>query len=321
MNEKRAEYQRKPDVFFRNGNVYTPVDQGRPLGGADQGRLAHFHNGAILVGDGMIYAVGDEEQIRASHDLEGVTVEDLGGRCVVPGFVDPHTHNCFAARREAEFELRLAGTPYLEILRQGGGILSSVEAVAAMDAETLKERTLVQLNKALTFGTTTIEVKSGYGLDTENELKMLAAISGAAAQSPVDVVPTFLGAHAIPTAYKERSGAFVDLLIEEMLPAVLDQGIARHCDVFCEQGVFSIDEGRRLLSAAQQQGMQIKIHADEVHDLGGAGLAAELGALSADHLLAASDQNIACYWACGLKYGDDSGRSIGRSHLEWGLCH
>ncbi len=145
-----------------------------------------------------------------------------------------------------------------------------------------------------------MEVKSGYGLDTVNELKMLEAISLAAQKTPVDIVATFLGAHAVPLAYKDRSEDFISLVIEEMLPAVKDQGIAEHCDIFCEEGVFSIDQGRRLLKAALRSGLKIKLHADEVHDLGGAGLAAELKALSADHLLAASDRNLEAMSAAGV---------------------
>jgi len=211
---------------------------------------------------------------------------------MVPGFVDPHTHICFAKRRESEFEMRIEGTPYLEILKQGGGILSSVKAVDAATEDELFENSLKHALTALSFGTTTLEIKSGYGLDTRNELKMLQAIGRVAKASPQDVVATFLGAHAIPTQHKENPDDFIDIVINEMLPAVRKQNIASQCDIFCEEGVFTIKQGRRLLQAAKKLGMDVKIHADEVHDLGGAALAAELGAISADHLLAASDENI-----------------------------
>ena len=219
---------------------------------------------------------------------------------MVPGFVDPHTHMCFAALREAEFSLRMEGTPYLEILRQGGGILSSVRAVAAASDEELYANTLHHVQTALRLGTTTLEIKSGYGLDTENELKMLRVIGKVAADTPLDIVATFLGAHAIPEQYKTNPDAFITMLIEEMLPQVKKQGIARFCDVFCETGVFTIDQSRRLLKAAQAMGLGVKIHADEVNDLGGAGLAAELGACSADHLLAASEKNIKAMSEAGV---------------------
>lgn len=279
--------------LYRNGNIYTPEDTGSPLSGASQGSLAHYEKGAMLVEDGRIAAIGDETDVmKAVAGNEHVEMVDIGGKCLIPGFVDPHTHLCFAKRRESEFELRIAGTPYLEILKQGGGILSSVQAVAAASEEELYQSTRLRADTALKFGTTTLEVKSGYGLDTENELKMLRVIDRLAKEGPQDVVATFLGAHAIPMEYKDDPDVFIDLIIREMLPAVIEQKLATHCDIFCEEGVFSIEQGRRLLTAAVLQGMKVKLHADEVNDLGGAGLAAELGACSADHLLAASDENI-----------------------------
>ncbi len=287
--------------LFRKARIYTPVDEGRPRAGKAQGELAHFPQGALLVEDGLIAAVGNEPEVLA---LAGKTREiqevDCGGKCMVPGFVDPHTHMCFTALREAEFAMRLDGTPYLEILRQGGGILSSVKAIAAASDEELYQKTMDRVATALRFGTTSLEIKSGYGLDTENELKMLRIIDRVAKNSPVDVVATFLGAHAVPIAYRSDPGGFIDMVIREMLPAVRRQGIARFCDVFCEKGVFSIAESRRLLQAAKAMGFSLKLHADEVHDLGGAGLAAELGACSADHLLAASEQNILAMAAAGV---------------------
>lgn len=278
--------------LFRNARIFTPCDSGRPNGGAAQGQLQVFQRGALAARDGIILAVGEEEVVTASL-AETVDQEIYcGRRCLIPGFVDPHTHMCFAKRREAEFERRIKGTPYLEILKQGGGILSSVKSVRKADEDRLYRQTRTHMDTALSLGTTTVEIKSGYGLETESELKMLAAIGRAAAASPMDVAATFLGAHAIPTEYKEDPDAFVDLVVEEMLPAVKDQGIATSCDVFCEEGVFTLAQGRRILAAAQDLGMAVKLHADEVFDLGGAGLAAELKAVSADHLLAASDTNL-----------------------------
>ncbi|GAB6193902.1 imidazolonepropionase [Desulfocastanea catecholica] len=290
-----------PQHLFHNTTIYSPVDRGRPLAGKAQGELAHFKSGALLVEDGLIAAVGDEQQVRAAVKAAGDLAEiDCGGRCMVPGFVDPHTHMCFAALREEEFALRLAGTPYLEILRRGGGILSSVQAVAAASEEELFANTLAHVHTALSLGTTCLEIKSGYGLDTANELKMLRIIGRVAIESPVDIVATFLGAHAVPEQYKQDADAFVDLLIDEMLPQVKKQNIARFCDVFCETGVFSIAQSRRLLQAAQALGLGVKIHADEVNDLGGAGLAAELHVCSADHLLAASAANIQAMARAGV---------------------
>ncbi|KJR99695.1 MAG: imidazolonepropionase [Desulfobulbaceae bacterium BRH_c16a] len=287
--------------LFRNARIYTPLDTGRPRAGKAQGELAHFPQGAMLVENGLIAAIGNEPEVVALAGSAGETSEvDCGGRCMIPGFVDPHTHMCFTDLREAEFAMRLEGTPYLEILRQGGGILSSVKAVAAASDDELYQKTLGRVETALQFGTTTLEIKSGYGLDTENELKMLRVIDKVAKNSMVDVVATFLGAHAVPVAYRNDPGAFIDLVIKEMLPAVRKQGIARFCDIFCEEGVFSVAESRRLLHAARGMGLGVKLHADEVHDLGGAGLAAELGACSADHLLAASEENIRAMAAAGV---------------------
>ncbi len=196
--------------------------------------------------------------------------------------------------------MRIQGTPYLEILERGGGILSSVRAVVLASEEELYENTRKHVLSALKLGTTTVEIKSGYGLDTENELKMLKVIGRIARTTPLDVVATFLGAHAIPPVYRENPEAFIDLVSNEMLPAVKAQGIAAFCDIFCEKGIFTIEQGRKVLGAAQKLGLGAKIHADEVHDLGGAALAADLFAASADHLLAASDENMEKMAAAGV---------------------
>ncbi len=279
--------------LFRNAHIFTPLDQGVPAAGKQQGQLAHFPHGALLVQDGNILSIGDEQEVCKGLDTKTIMKEtDCEGYCLIPGFVDPHTHMCFARTREREFSLRLEGTSYLEILRQGGGIHSSVKAVAQTSEEELYHNTLKHALIALKHGTTTLEIKSGYGLDTANELKMLQAIHSVAKTSPQDIVATFLGAHAIPSQYKENPDAFINMVIKEMLPAVKAQGIAIHCDIFCEKDVFSIEQGRRLLKEARKIGMQVKLHADEVHDLGGGGLAADLQAISADHLLAASKKSI-----------------------------
>lgn len=287
--------------LFRNARIYTPVDQGRPRAGKAQGELAYYRHGVMLVEGDRIIAVGHEADLVAKLPGGEERGEvDCGGRCLIPGFVDPHTHMCFVGLREAEFIQRLEGTHYLEILRQGGGILVTVRAVAAATEDELYTATLRRVKTALSLGTTTLEIKSGYGLDTENELKMLRVINRVARSCPVDVVATFLGAHAVAERYRDDPGGFVDLLVSEMLPAVTAQGIARFCDVFCEQGAFSLTDSRRILQAAKDAGLRVKLHADEVHDLGGAGLAAELGALSADHLLAASEKNIVALAAAGV---------------------
>ncbi len=286
--------------LFRNARIYTPVDGGRPAAGPDQGKIRHFERGALLTEGGRIVALGKEEEIASRLNRRPHMEVDCGGCCLTPGFVDPHTHICFAARREKEFELRRAGTPYLEILRQGGGILSSVRAVRAASEEELFEATLENVLSALSLGTTTMEIKSGYGLDTENELKMLRVIDRIRRETPLDITATFMGAHAIPEEFKGNGDGFVDLIIDEMIPAVIGQGIADTCDIFCEEGVFSVAQSRRLLEAARKAGLKLRAHVDEVHDTGGAALAGELGVLSAEHLLAANDDGLRAMAAAGV---------------------
>jgi imidazolonepropionase len=287
-------------LLFRNARIFTPEDKGAPLAGPQQNSLHCFSNGAMLVRDGLIAAVGEERSVLSGISSQDIDrEEDLQGYCVIPGFVDAHTHMCFARTREAEFSLRLEGTPYLEILKSGGGILSSVRAVRSTDQEALFQNTLKQVRRALGLGTTSVEIKSGYGLDTASELKMLAVIERIGRETPLDVVATFLGAHAVPEEFAGNSDGYVAHVIAEMLPAVAEQGIARYCDVFCEKGVFSLDQSRRILQAAAAAGLRLKIHADEVNNLGGAGLAAQLGAVSAEHLLAADDIGIAAMARAG----------------------
>jgi imidazolonepropionase len=286
--------------LFRNASVFTPSDPGYPLAGKGQGRVISHPEGAILVRNGTIDRIGGEEEVLEGLHPGQVDQEfDLGGACVIPGFVDPHTHLCFAARREAEFLMRLEGTSYLEILRRGGGILSSVRAVREAAEEELYSVTLDNAMAALRSGTTTVEIKSGYGLDAESELKMLRVIERLGRTTPLDVIPTFMGGHAVPEEDRGDPEAYVDRLAGEMMRAVAEQGIAEFCDVFCEEGVFSVEQSRRILAAGRDAGLKLKVHADEVHDLGGAKLAAEMGAASAEHLLAANDEGLAAMAASG----------------------
>jgi imidazolonepropionase len=286
--------------LFRRGAIFSPEDEGRPLRGEAQGRIRALEEGALLVRDGLIDRVGPEAEVLEGLCPREVDQEyDLEGACVIPGLVDPHTHLCFAARREEEFRLRLEGTPYLEILRRGGGILSSVRATRSASEEALFAATLDNATAALRWGTTTVEIKSGYGLETETELRMLEVIDRIRRTTPLDVVATFMGAHAVPEEDRGNPEAYVERIVREMIPAVAEQGIASFCDVFCEEGVFSVDQSRRILQAARGAGLGLKVHADEVHDLGGARLAGELGALSAEHLLAANDEGLAVMAAAG----------------------
>ncbi len=314
--------------LYRNARIFTALDTGKPHAGKAQGEITEYAKGAMLVENGVITKAGKETDVLNSLDYKAVNEErDFGGACVIPGFVDPHTHLCFAKRREDEFAMRLAGLPYLEILKRGGGILASVNAVKATTEEELFKNTQKLALSALAKGTTTIEIKSGYGLDLELELKMLKVIDRISRETPLDVVPTFMGAHAVPQQYKANPDEFVDILINEMLPKVKAQGIAEFCDVFCEEGVFSVDQSRRLLNAAKAMGFDTKIHADEVHDLGGAGLAAELSVRSAEHLLAASEENLRAMGKSGsiavllpaTAYSLKKPFARGRDMVDWGV--
>ena len=315
--------------LYRNMRLFTPEDCGKPLSGAEQGKVKEIKNASMLVSDGVIERIGTDAEVTEGLCCGCISFEkDLKGACVMPGFVDPHTHMCFAKRREEEFGMRLAGLPYLEILARGGGILSSVNSVKAADDEQLFEATKKNVLAALSKGTTTVEIKSGYGLETKEELRMLEVIERVGRQTPADVVPTFMGAHAVPLAWKKKADSFTDeILIKEMLPQIKEQGIAEFCDVFCEEGVFSVDQSRRLLKAALAMGFKIKVHADEVNDLGGAGLAAELRATSAEHLLAASEENLKAMGVSGTvavllpatAFSLKKPYARGRDIVDWGV--
>lgn len=256
--------------------------------------LGIIEDGAVAACGDRIVAVGPTAEVERRITLApDATVISAEGKTVMPGFVDPHTHLVYAGSRERELPLRLQGASYLEILQQGGGILSTVRATRAATEDQLVQQTRRRLDIALSYGTTTLEIKSGYGLDTATELKQLRAARRAAQGHPVKTVRTFMGAHALPEEYRNRREDFVRLVIEEMIPAVArEEGLATFCDVFCEKGVFSVEESRRILLAGQEAGLRPKIHADELEPFGGAELAAEVGAISADHLMHASDEGI-----------------------------
>lgn len=270
-----------------------------PKRGAAMNDIGVIPGGAVAVEDGLIRAVGRTADVTAGLDPADYEVVDAAGQCVMPGFVDAHTHFVFAGYREEEFFWRLAGTPYLEILGRGGGILSTVLATRAASLAALKDLGRKRLDAMLAMGVTTVEGKSGYGLDLDTELRQLQAMVELDSEHPVDVVPTFMGAHAVPADYKGRTDEYVQFLTDTVLPAVAGKGLAAFCDVFCEQGIFSVEQSRVILRKAQQLGLKAKLHADEIVPLGGAELAAELGACSADHLLQASDAGIAALAKAG----------------------
>ena len=270
---------------------------GGPQRGRDLGRLGIIPNGAVLIHGEQIAAVGPSDELRAAYPDE-LTL-DAGGKVVMPGFVDPHTHLIWAGDRAAEFEMRLEGKPYMEILAEGGGILATVRATCSASLETLMDETRRRTRSMLAYGTTTAEAKTGYGLRTATELRMLQALIALDMEGPLELAITFLGAHAVPPDYKDRPDEYTDLVVETMLPLLKDwwpHNAPYHempfVDVFCEPGAFSLEQSRRILSAAKQRGFPLKIHADEFESIGGAKLAAELGAVSADHLVQTPPEDI-----------------------------
>ena len=281
-------------LLINAGQLVTVAgNSDHPKRGEELSEIAVITDGAVAARDGVIAAVGTTSELQDRVELEeDAVVIDAQGKVVLPGLVDPHTHVVFAGSREHELEMKIQGMPYLEILARGGGILDTVRSTREASREDLVRTAAKYLDEMLAQGTTTAEAKSGYGLTLKDELKMLEAIRVLQETHPVDLVPTFLGAHAIPEEYKDDPDGFVDLVIQEMLPAISPLGLARFCDVFCEEGVFSVEQTRRVLLEAKRLGFELKIHADEMVTLGGAELAAELGATSADHLMMISDQGI-----------------------------
>ncbi len=272
--------------------ILTVAGPSRPRVGAELRELGIIADGAMLVRDGLISQVGSMRDIEPSID-QSVEVIDAGGRVVLPGFVDAHTHPVFAGTRANEFEERSSGITYQEIAARGGGIQSTVRATRAASQEELVRVAEKYANWFLRCGTTTVEAKSGYGLTVEDELKILRAIRRLNAETDLDYVPTFLGAHDIPPEYRSRRADYVSLLIEEMIPRVAQERLAEYCDVFCEQKVFTTDEAWKILSAARCHGMGLRVHADQLSLSGGAQLAAELSATTADHLEHTNSEGIA----------------------------
>ena len=278
----------------------TPIGPA-PRRGAQQRDVRTINDAAIASHDGRIVFVGhDADCARHVSTIPGAVMVDATGRTVVPGFVDPHTHVVFAGDRREELRRRLAGATYAEIAAQGGGIVETVRATREASEDDLAAQTRARLDEMLRAGTTTAEAKSGYGLEIDTELKMLRVIRRLDNDQPIDLVPTFLGAHEIPVEYRSRRRAYIDLLVRDMIPAVAGGQLAAWCDVFCETGVYTTDESREILEAGARAGLRGRIHADELAHSGGSRLAAELGARSADHLLFADREDAAHMAAAGV---------------------
>jgi imidazolonepropionase len=268
--------------------------------GSAMGDIGRLTDAAVVIENGLITAVGPSSEVLTDIDENRFEVIDADGKAALPGFVDSHTHFVFGGYRAEEFALRLQGASYMEIMARGGGILRTVADTRNASLEQLVKSGRRRLDAMLAFGVTTVEGKSGYGLDSATELRQLEAMTRLDKKHPIDIVRTFLGAHAIPETYKEEPDAYLDIISESVLPEVADRGLADFCDIFCEEGVFSVPQSRRLLTRAQELGLQLTLHADEIVTLGGAELAAELRTISADHLLHASEKGIKALAAAGV---------------------
>jgi imidazolonepropionase len=262
--------------------------------------LGIIENAGIAVSAETVLAVGESDKVVGEAELtESCTVIDAHGAVVTPGLIDPHTHPVFSMTREKEFEMRIQGKTYMEIARSGGGIRASVRDLRQTSRDILTSKTRQRLDRMLKHGVTTIEAKSGYGLSTESELRSLEILRDLSGSHPIEIIPTFLGAHEVPDEYQGRAEQYIDLLIEEMLPMVVEKKLAEFSDIFCEDGVFDVAQSRRYQKAAAAAGLGLKFHADELAPIGGAELAAELKSVSADHLVYTSEAGMKAMAASG----------------------
>ncbi len=275
------------DILIRNARILTCKSNG-PKRGEEMQDLGIIENGFIAVENGIILELGNGDG--SEYVDKHTQVEDAKGRVVMPGFVDPHTHLVHYGSRENELEMKLKGVSYIDILKAGGGILSTVRATRSASFEDLTKKLLKSLDLMLMWGTTTVEAKSGYGLNFVDEVKCLEVLKDA--KHPVDIVRTYMGAHAVPEEYKGNTEGYINLMMDKIIPYVAENDLAEFIDCFCEEGVFSLEESERILLRGKELGLKIKIHADEIEPMGGAQLAGKLHAASAEHLVAASDEGI-----------------------------
>lgn len=276
-------------LILKNASQVVTCSGFRAKKGLEMNDIGVLENASVVVQGEKIVEVGCAIDCSKYSDAE---IMDCTGKTIMPGFVDSHTHFVFGGYRDDEYNWRLRGDSYMDIMQRGGGIANSVNATRSASEEDLVAVGKKRLDSMVRFGVTTVEGKSGYGLDYETEIKQLEVMKALNENHSMDIVTTFMGAHSVPVAYKGRGGEFIDFLIENVMPEVKERKLAEFCDIFCEQNVFSIEESRKLLNAAKSMGFKTKIHADEIVQLGGAELAAEVGCTSADHLLQASDSGI-----------------------------
>ena len=278
-------------LIIKNASELVTCKGKAPKHGKDMSDIGLIINGCVVIEDGIIVDVGTSEILK-NYDEKEYQIIDAANKAVMPGFIDSHTHLIFGGYRADEFSWRLKGDSYMSIMERGGGITSSVRATRNTSLDEFINLGLKRLDKILHMGVTTVEGKSGYGLDCETEIRQLQAMKKLNEMHPVDIVPTFLGPHSVLPEYKGKEDEFIQFMIDDVLPKGKEESLAEFADIFCEKNVFTIEQSRRFLTAAKNAGLKLKIHADEMYQLGGTELAVELGCTSADHLLQASDEGI-----------------------------
>jgi imidazolonepropionase len=288
----KSKARESADILIVNAKELVTLagSEGKPRVGKSMQEIGIVHDGAVAIKEGRIVAVGKTKDV--SKAFRAGYVINAQGKTVLPGFVDPHTHLVFAGSREEEFQMRLEGVSYMEILSSGGGVLKTVKETRRTRVDKLVELGLERLDVMLTHGTTTVEAKSGYGLTVNDELKLLEATKRLNQLHSVNVVSTFMGANAVPSEYQGNTEEYVELVTDEMIPKIADKGLAEFCDVFCERGVFSLEQSKRILMKGKAAKLKPKIHADKMSLLGGAEVAAAVGAVSAEHMLFSSVDGI-----------------------------
>ncbi len=293
----------EPDlvIFHSNELVTMNTKYGAPRIGEDMAELAIINDGAVAVKDDRIIFIGPTDELISKFEFGKIPTKiDATNKLVTPGFVDPHTHIIFDGTRENELSMKLEGKTYLEILKLGGGILKTVRETRKAPLEKLVENGKKILDRMMSYGTTTLETKSGYGLTTESEIKQLKAIEILNDKHPLDIVPTFLGAHAIPPEYKDKTDKYVKLIISDMIPKIAKEGLAEFCDVFCEEGIFTIKQTHKILKTAIRYGLKPQIHIDEIVDTNGALLASKIKAIQTGHLLKSNDEGLKAMAEAGV---------------------